>query len=166
MYGTMHTFISRGLSHDREVHFLFVCLMSWLKLYNFLVWYLDAFQLDVAATSSQVLKKSSLDLSTPTHPLILEMNHTICLSRNIISESTSYLSKIYTISIFCIMYLLDQLQPSNGFHSLILQLGILELGGSNPFSSEICTFFCTCHNFFPLSSVQIIIIPSWCKKSL
>ena len=35
-------------------------------------------------------------------------------------------------------------------------------GETNPFSSEICTFFCTCHNFFPLSSVQIIIIPSCC----
>ena len=27
---------------------------------------------------------------------------------------------------------------------------------------EICKFFCTCHNFSPLSSVQIIIIPACC----
>ena len=30
------------------------------------------------------------------------------------------------------------------------------------FVPEICTFFCTCHNFFLLSSVQIIIIPACC----
>ncbi len=35
-------------------------------------------------------------------------------------------------------------------------------GGNMPFVPEICTFFCTCHNFFLLSSVQIIIIPACC----
>ena len=39
---------------------------------------------------------------------------------------------------------------------------ILKTRGTMPFSSEICTYICTCHNFFPLSSVQIIIIPACC----
>ena len=47
----------------------------------------------------------------------------------------------------------------------------VNLGGTIPFFSEICTFFCTCHNFFPLSSVQIIVaycvcFKMICKKSL
>ena len=49
-----------------------------------------------------------------------------------------------------------------GFGEGFLLLIFLYLGGSNPFSSEICNFFCTCHNFSPLSSVQIIIIPACC----
>ena len=36
-------------------------------------------------------------------------------------------------------------------------------GWTIPFSSEnLHIFFCICHNFFPLSSVQIIIIPACC----
>ena len=35
-------------------------------------------------------------------------------------------------------------------------------GGTIPFSSEIQKHICGCHNFFPLSSVQIIIIPACC----
>ena len=34
--------------------------------------------------------------------------------------------------------------------------------GTIPFSSEIQKHICGCHNFFPLSSVQIIIIPACC----
>ena len=34
-------------------------------------------------------------------------------------------------------------------------------GGLHHFSRNL-HFFCTCHNFFPLSSVQIIIIPACC----
>ena len=30
------------------------------------------------------------------------------------------------------------------------------------FSRNLIFFFCPCHNFFPLSSVQIIIIPACC----
>ena len=30
------------------------------------------------------------------------------------------------------------------------------------FPSKFALFFCTCHNFSPLSSVQIIIIPACC----
>ena len=41
----------------------------------------------------------------------------------------------------------------------IVKLLILSLL-SHPFSSEF--FFGTCHNFFSLSSVQIIIIPACC----
>ena len=36
------------------------------------------------------------------------------------------------------------------------------MGGLYPFSRNLITFFCPCHNFFPLSSVQIIIIPACC----
>ena len=31
-----------------------------------------------------------------------------------------------------------------------------------PETNEIVTHICSCHNFFPLSSVQIIIIPACC----
>ena len=34
-------------------------------------------------------------------------------------------------------------------------------GGTIPFFPKF-DFFCPCHNFFPLSSVQIIIIPACC----
>ena len=37
-----------------------------------------------------------------------------------------------------------------------------QFGGTIPFSSEIQKHICGCHNFFPLSSVQIIIIPACC----
>ena len=35
-------------------------------------------------------------------------------------------------------------------------------GGTIPFFPKLAFFFCTCHNFSPLSSVQIIIIPACC----
>ena len=36
-------------------------------------------------------------------------------------------------------------------------------GGVSQFPPKFAHFsFCTCHNFFPLSSVQIIIIPACC----
>ena len=35
-------------------------------------------------------------------------------------------------------------------------------GGGLPETNEIVTHICSCHNFFPLSSVQIIIIPACC----
>ena len=35
-------------------------------------------------------------------------------------------------------------------------------GGTIPKTNEIVTNICSCHNFFPLSSVQIIIIPACC----
>ena len=35
-------------------------------------------------------------------------------------------------------------------------------GGTIPKTNEIGTHICSCHNFFPLSSVQIIIIPACC----
>ena len=35
-------------------------------------------------------------------------------------------------------------------------------GGAIPETNEIVTHICSCHNFFPLSSVQIIIIPACC----
>ena len=51
-------------------------------------------------------------------------------------------------------------------NSLLFVLTIQQLlppyGGNIRFDPEICTFFCTCHNFFLLSSVQIIIIPACC----
>ena len=37
-----------------------------------------------------------------------------------------------------------------------------EIGGDYTIFPETFIFFCTCHNFFPLSSVQIIIIPACC----
>ena len=35
-------------------------------------------------------------------------------------------------------------------------------GGLYPKTNKIVTNICSCHNFFPLSSVQIIIIPACC----
>ena len=35
-------------------------------------------------------------------------------------------------------------------------------GGTIPETNEIVTHICSCHNFFPLSSVQIIVIPACC----
>ena len=35
-------------------------------------------------------------------------------------------------------------------------------GGGLPETNEIVTHICSCHNFSPLSSVQIIIIPACC----
>ena len=35
-----------------------------------------------------------------------------------------------------------------------------------PFFLKLAFFFCTCHNFFPLSSVQVIIIPACCLLSV
>ena len=35
-------------------------------------------------------------------------------------------------------------------------------GGAIPKTNEIVKNICSCHNFFPLSSVQIIIIPACC----
>ena len=36
------------------------------------------------------------------------------------------------------------------------------LGGTIPKTNEIVKNICSCHNFFPLSSVQIIFIPACC----
>ena len=41
-------------------------------------------------------------------------------------------------------------------------LCILHKGRDYTIFPETCSFFCTCHNFFPLSSVQIFIIPACC----
>ena len=38
----------------------------------------------------------------------------------------------------------------------------LAKGGLDHFSRKLYIFFVTSHNFFPLSSVQIIIIPACC----
>ena len=38
----------------------------------------------------------------------------------------------------------------------------LTLGGTTPETNEIVTNICSCHNFFPLSSVQILFIPACC----
>ena len=35
-------------------------------------------------------------------------------------------------------------------------------GGTIPKTNEIVKNICSCHNFFPLSSVQIIFIPACC----
>ena len=35
-------------------------------------------------------------------------------------------------------------------------------GGTTPETNEIVTLICGCHNFFPLSSVQILYIPACC----
>ena len=35
-------------------------------------------------------------------------------------------------------------------------------GGTTPETNEIVTNICSCHNFFSLSSVQIIFIPACC----
>ena len=36
------------------------------------------------------------------------------------------------------------------------------IGGTIPKTNEIEKNICSCHNFFPLSSVQIIFIPACC----
>ena len=35
-------------------------------------------------------------------------------------------------------------------------------GGTTPETNEIVTLICSCHNFFSLSSVQILFIPACC----
>ena len=35
-------------------------------------------------------------------------------------------------------------------------------GGTTPETNEIGIHICSCHNFFPLSSVQILLIPACC----
>ena len=40
--------------------------------------------------------------------------------------------------------------------------GLLSVGGTTPETNEIVTNICSCHNFFPLSSVQILFIPACC----
>ena len=35
-------------------------------------------------------------------------------------------------------------------------------GGTTPETNEIVTHICSCHNFFSLSSVQILFIPACC----
>ena len=39
-------------------------------------------------------------------------------------------------------------------------------GGTTPETNEIVTLICSCHNFFPLSSVQILFIPACCLLSI
>ena len=36
------------------------------------------------------------------------------------------------------------------------------VGGAIPETNEIVTLICSCHNFFSLSSVQILFIPACC----
>ena len=43
-----------------------------------------------------------------------------------------------------------------------IQLGTLIGGGAIPKTNEIVTLICSCHNFFPLSSVQILFIQACC----
>ena len=38
----------------------------------------------------------------------------------------------------------------------------LKQGGALPETNEIVTLICSCHNFFSLSSVQILFIPACC----
>ena len=48
------------------------------------------------------------------------------------------------------------------FEHLLLQYLWLATGGTLPETNEIVTHICSCHNFFPLSSVQILFIPACC----
>ena len=41
-------------------------------------------------------------------------------------------------------------------------IAIVHKGGTTPETNEIVTNICSCHNFFSLSSVQIIFIPACC----
>ena len=41
-------------------------------------------------------------------------------------------------------------------------VGVHLVGGTTPETNEIVTHICSCHNFFPLSSVQILFIPACC----
>ena len=60
----------------------------------------------------------------------------------------------------CLCVLLGTPQASISMSKLILHF--LTTGGLYHFPPIFALFFCTCHNFFPLSSVQIIIIPACC----
>ena len=53
-----------------------------------------------------------------------------------------------------------------GLCCLIVTTGGGGGGGNIPFFLNIAYIFGTCHNFFPLSSVQIIIIPACCLLCL
>ena len=53
--------------------------------------------------------------------------------------------------------------PPRGYVSLpkhVTKINQLTIKGLTHFPPKFAHFFCTCHNFFPLSSVQIIIIPA------
>ena len=44
--------------------------------------------------------------------------------------------------------------------------GLMVKGGAIPKTNEIVTLICSCHNFFSLSSVQILFIPAYCLLCL
>ena len=48
----------------------------------------------------------------------------------------------------------------NFLHSI--QTPLVFQGGTTPETNEIVTNICSCHNFSPLSSVQILFIPACC----
>ena len=46
--------------------------------------------------------------------------------------------------------------------AICVQISVVNGPGTIPKTNEIVTHICSCHNFFPLSFVQIIIIPDCC----
>ena len=76
-----------------------------------------------------------------------------------------------------VLYKLSQGQLSRQYHydfglralkAVLVMAGELKRGspklkgGATPETNEIVTNICSCHNFFSLSSVQIIFIPACC----
>ena len=57
---------------------------------------------------------------------------------------------------------LDQARVLELYQARALELMARSLGGTIPKTNEIVKNICSCHNFFSLSSVQIIIIPACC----
>ena len=61
-----------------------------------------------------------------------------------------------TISLVPILFVMSMHTISNA-HCLTFPQG-----GALPETNEIVTLICSCHNFFSLSSVQILFIPACC----
>ena len=103
--------------------------------------------------SKQELQKKATDLVKGLKQQQTVFEKTSSLQRNATKASfvlankiTSHLQKPNLLKIACLM----------------CQCCVLKLGGTTPETNEIGTHICSCHNFPPLSSVQILLIPACC----
>ena len=65
-----------------------------------------------------------------------------------------------TVLLVCIIHKKCFCDP--GHITQFLNVLVADSLKNTPETNEIGTHICSCHNFFPLSSVQIIIIPACC----
>ena len=94
--------------------------------------------------------------------------HIVCGLETIIFQTKLPVAHLYAIltlllhtSIHAILTLL--LHTSiHAILTLLLHTSIQSIGGTTPETNEIVTNICSCHNFFLLSSMQILFIPACC----